>query len=137
MFNICLAVLLLFSLFHCGCYPQKQKKAADSIIQKVLLEDDRNFKDLGQVREGELVRHSFVLLNEGDRALRIKEVNTSCGCAVAEIGKKILQPWESTNLDVVFNTKGYFGEVKQFIYVSTDSLDIPTIRFIIKADIIR
>ena len=137
MLNICLVVLLLFSLFHCGCYPQKQKKAADSIIQKVLLEDDRNFKDLGQVREGELVKISFVILNEGDRALKIKEVNTSCGCTVAEIGNKILGPWESTNLDVVFNAKGYSGQVKQFIYVSTDSLDMPTIKFIIKADIIR
>ncbi|MDD3087836.1 MAG: DUF1573 domain-containing protein [Candidatus Omnitrophica bacterium] len=135
MFNICLVVILLLSLFHYGCYPQKQKKAADRIIQGVAIEDDKNFKDLGQVREGELIKHSFVILNEWDRPLSIKEVSTSCGCAVAKIGSKVLGPWESANLDIVFNTEGYSGEVKQFIYVSTDNLDMPTIRFIIKADI--
>lgn len=39
--------------------------------------------DFGTVKQGEVVRHDFKLVNTGDRALEITEVKRSCGCTTA------------------------------------------------------
>ena len=46
------------------------------------------------------VRHTFVIRNVGSALLRIEKVISDCGCAVAELKKKELQPGESTGLEV-------------------------------------
>ena len=88
--------------------------------------------DFGRVSEGEIVKHAFSLKNESDKTLTIKDLHTSCGCTASEIKKRVLGPGESAEIGVSFNSKGYKGEVKQFIYVNTDDIDNPVIRFIIK-----
>jgi hypothetical protein len=79
--------------------------------------------DFGRVRQGEVLKHDFVLKNETGNALEIAGIHTSCGCTASQAGKKILAPSESTTVSVTFNTKGYQGEVQQFIYVNTDQPD--------------
>ncbi len=93
--------------------------------------------DFGRVKEGMILKHDFILKNESKNVLNIKDVNTSCGCTVSSIDKKILLPGESTFIEVKFNTKGYSGPTQQFIYVNTDSLDNPILRFIIKAEVLK
>ncbi len=91
--------------------------------------------DFGKVRQGEVLRHTFTLRNDSSKVLNIKDINTSCGCTASKISKKKLAPKESTTIEVVFNTKGYSGIVTQFIYVNTDNLDNPIIRFTIKTEV--
>lgn len=116
-----LAVLVVF--LHTGCYG---KEAIDAYTW-----------DFGRVREGHIVKHAFRLKNESDKTLTIKDAHTSCGCTVSKVKKKELKPGESAEIEVSFNSKGYKGEVKQFIYVNTDALDNPIIRFIIRAEVIK
>jgi len=92
--------------------------------------------DFGQVKQGEIAAHDFIFKNETGEELKIKDTNTSCGCAVSAVEKKTLLPGESTKISVKFNSKGYSGAVQQFIYVNTDNLDNPVIRFIIKASVV-
>jgi hypothetical protein len=92
--------------------------------------------DFGQVKQGEVTEHDFILKNESDKPLMIKEVTTSCGCTVSKVDKKMLLPGEEAPIKVKFNSKGYLGPVKQHIFVATDSLDRPVIRYIITADVI-
>jgi hypothetical protein len=93
--------------------------------------------DFGKVKEGEVLEHDFILKNEAAGILNIKAVNTSCGCTVSEVEKRGLQPNESTVIKVKFNSRGYSGPTQQYIYVHTDSLDKPVIRYIIKAELIK
>lgn len=93
--------------------------------------------DFGQVKEGEILKHNFILKNESQDVLNIKDVNTSCGCTVSKVEKKVLLPGESTLIEVEFDTKGYSGLTQQYIYVHTDNLDNPVLRFIIKAEAIK
>jgi len=91
--------------------------------------------DFGNVKEGQVFKHEFMIKNESDKVLNIKEVNTSCGCTISEIEKKTLAPQESAKVKVEFKSKGYSGKVQQFIYVNTDSVDEPIIRLAIKAEV--
>ena len=125
-------ILLFLSFPLQGCYSQEQTKIAG---QAELI--DPYSWDFGQVKEGEVLKHAFVLKNESTETLTIKDVSSSCGCTVPEVKNKVLLPRESTLIGVKFNSKGYSGNTQQYVYVHTDSLDKPIIRFIIKAEAIR
>jgi len=125
MFKVFLSVLILSFSFLSQCYAVEEK-ALDSYAW-----------DFGRVKQGELLKHNFVLKNELKTVLNIKDVNTSCGCTVSKVKKKTLLPGEDTLIEVRFNTKGYSGRVTQYIYVHTDNLDNPVIRYIIKADVVK
>jgi hypothetical protein len=93
--------------------------------------------DFGKIKEGEIVRHDFVLKNGTDKDLKIEGVTTSCGCTASAVKHKLLKPGESTEIEVSFNSSKYSGAVKQHIYVNTDSVDNPLMQFIIKADVVK
>jgi len=97
--------------------------------------NDPNLWDFGAVKAEEVLQHGFTLKNDSDKPLNIKNITTSCGCTASEAKKKNLAPGESTTIEVKFDSKGYSGEVKQYVYVNTDNTDNPLIRFIIKANV--
>lgn len=127
-----LLILLFLSFPLQGCYSQNQEE----ITSQTEITDPYSW-DFGQAKEGEALKHVFVLKNESEKTLTIKDVNTSCGCTASKVEKKILLPGETTEIEVRFNTKGYSGLTQQYVYVHTDSLDKPIIRFIIKAEVVK
>jgi len=127
-----LIIFLSFLIMACATQPDYQ--ASESAPEQ---KADPYSWDFGQVKESEVLKHTFVLKNESEKTLTIKDVNTSCGCTASKVEKKILLPGESTQIEVRFKTKGYSGLTQQYIYVHTDSLDKSIIRFIIKADVIK
>jgi uncharacterized cupredoxin-like copper-binding protein len=91
--------------------------------------------DFGKVQEKTTSLHEFIFKNQGTKRLFIKEITTSCGCTVSSVKKKDLAPGEETAITVKFDSKGYNGATKQFIYVHTDDPANPVVRFVIKADV--
>ena len=111
--------------------------AQDTRIDSAEKEENPYTWDFGQVKEGGVLTHKFTLRNESAKILNIKDVSTSCGCTASEVKKKLLLPQEETEIEVKFNTKGYAGPTKQFVYLNTDSIEQPIIKLIIKAEIIK
>ena len=136
MFKACFLVLLPCLIFS-GCYSPRQMNNIKDPQLNVLGKENPYIKDFGSIKAGEIARHSFLIKNESERILNIKGVTTSCGCTASEVKNRVLKSQESTFLDVKFYSKGYSGPVQQFIYLDTDSLDTPIIRFIIKANVIK
>jgi hypothetical protein len=125
-------LLFFLSFLQGACYAQDTKKT----VLEAGPQDSYSW-DFGRVKEGAVLKHVFKLRNESNRALNIKEVTTSCGCTVSKAQKKTLLPKETTSIEVSFKTRGYSGPTQQYIYVNTDDLDNPLIRFIIKADVVK
>ncbi len=126
-------LVFVFCIYSVGCSSQPP-----NILEKDTASvNDSNYYDFGQVKAGVVLKHSFVLTNQSPEKLEIEGVNTSCGCTVSRIGKKLLASGESTSLEVEFNTTGYHGVTKQFIYVNTKDADNPVIRFIISAEVLK
>jgi len=130
-----LPVLLSSVLILSGCYTLKPQAPVESSLPDSSNKDNPYLKDFGLVKAGEVVKHSFLIKNDSPRVLKIKNVTTSCGCAVSEVKNKFLNPGESTFVDVKFDSQGYSGTVRQFVYLSTDSLDESLIKFIIEANV--
>lgn len=99
--------------------------------------DQEHTWDFGQVKEGEVLKHSFILKNDTKRFLRIFNVYTSCGCTASKVEKKILAPGTETPIEVEFDTKGYSGEISQFVFVKTNKILHSTVTFKIKAEVIK
>jgi len=92
--------------------------------------------DFGEVAQGEILEHTFVLTNDSSAALGILHVDTSCGCTTSEVKEKEIPPGGSVEIRVKFNTQGYSGIAKQHAYIHTDQQDNHTITLTLKADVL-
>lgn len=125
-----LLVAIFLSFIFSGCYGDNSIEKPD--LQK---QEDLYIWDFGKVKAGKVMKHTFTLRNETGKRQKITQINTSCGCTASKLEKKELAPGEDTKIEVAFNSKGYSGKIQQFIYVHTDNLDKPVIRYIIKAEV--
>ncbi len=129
-------LILFISFISLGCFAGQYPQGQGNLTVKEEVSDPYTW-DFGRVKEGEVLKHEFILKNEYLKTLNIEDINTSCGCMVSEVKKRSLMPQESTTVEVQFSTKGYSGSTQQYIYVHTDNLDNPIMRYIIKADIVK
>lgn len=74
----------------------------------------------GGVYPDAVVRHGFVLTNQGSRLVRVTKVNATCGCAKAAMSTSDIPAGKSATLDVVVDFKGRRGYLQKSIYVTTD-----------------
>jgi len=125
MRKIFLIFLFIFCVFQFGC--------AESNLSAL---DEKEW-DFGRVKQGVIASHDFIFENFTSQVLKITSIHTSCGCTVSDAPKKTLLPGEKTAINVRFNSKGYNGEVKQFVYVNTDNPDLEVVKFVIKANVIK
>jgi hypothetical protein len=91
--------------------------------------------DFGNKKEGEVLTHKFRFENIGDEPLVIARVRTSCGCAAAILSKKELNPGEKGEIEVKFNTRGYYGDQNKFIYVESNDPSKSVTQLMISASI--
>lgn len=130
MKTLLIILFILFPLTGCLSQSPKGSLSSEQDKEKVL---DPNVWDFGSIKKGQIVRHDFQVKNNLSRKLTINGVTTSCGCTASAAKKNILDPQESTQISVEFNSKGYKGKTSQFVYVNTDDPDNPVIKFTFKA----
>jgi hypothetical protein len=85
----------------------------------------QNSYDFGDIKQGEVVSHDFVLSNSGGDLLTISNVTASCGCTAAAPEKKELAPGESTNLKVTFNSARRLGKQHKTVRVYSNDPQNP------------
>jgi uncharacterized cupredoxin-like copper-binding protein len=85
--------------------------------------------DFGNIEQGKVVTHNFILVNNGGDSLKIFDVHASCGCTAAKPDKTELAPGESTNIKVDFNSAGKSGKQEKYVYVKTNDSSTPEIKF--------
>lgn len=81
--------------------------------------------DFGELSNTESVPHEFVIKNSGDAQLIISDVKTSCGCTVATMDKKTLNPGEETVVAATLKLSGEGPRTKDISVFSNDP-DSPT-----------
>ena len=91
--------------------------------------------DFGTVTEGDTVKHSFVIKNEGSNPLKIDRVQTSCGCTVAELKTKEIAPGATGQVEIAFNTQGRTGDQSKIITVLSNDPATPRLNLTIKAKV--
>ena len=59
--------------------------------------------NFGNIKQGEIVSHSFVFKNTGNADLVITNTKTTCGCTVPEKPTEPIKPGKSAKMKVVFS----------------------------------
>ncbi len=75
--------------------------------------------------------HNFKIKNMGEEILDIKGVRPGCGCTAAPLKKKLLEPKEETETQVIFNSRGYTKATSKSVRIETNDPTKPnlSIRF--------
>ena len=83
---------------------------------------DSTYRDLGKVKEGQVVEVSFRFKNSGTKNLVIADVSASCGCTVPEKPEQPFAPGEEGVIKAKFDSKGRpKGEARKSVFVNANT----------------
>ena len=82
---------------------------------------DSTYKDLGKIKEGQVVEVSYRFKNTGDKNLIIADVKAQCGCTLPEKPGQPFAPGEIGTIRAKFDSKSKQGAVRKEIYVTANT----------------
>lgn len=85
--------------------------------------------------EEEVLQASFVMENRGKYPIKITGLDTSCTCLGVGADKMELAPGEKTRIEAEFSLAALAGDAEKFIYVRTDSPDLPEARLAVRVKV--
>jgi len=81
--------------------------------------------DFGKVTRGEKPTHIFVVKNGGEGDLIIGGLKESCACIEASISATLIQPGESAELKVSYDTTDYVGKDEKHLHIYSNDPQVP------------
>ncbi len=97
---------------------------------------DRTEHDFGDIPEGVTKETTFAFTNTGDAPLIISNAKGSCGCTVPEWPRTPIQPGESAEMKVSFNSANKSGTERKTVTITANTVP-PTTVLTIKANVQR
>ena len=83
---------------------------------------DKKEYNFGTVKEGEIVKTTFMVTNTGKNDLVITNAQASCGCTVPNWPKKPIAPGKTGEIQVSFNTSGKPNRQSKSITLTTNTV---------------
>ena len=133
-------VYILFVFLFITCHENKEvtvdlvknpfsaKKEYDISMPEIFLSES-SF-DFGDIIEGEVVSHKFVIKNIGDASLLISSAKGSCGCTVPEWPEKPIVAGEEAFIQVTFDSSNRKGKQKKTVTLVTNAIPNTKVLFI-------
>ena len=81
--------------------------------------------DFGKVTQGEKPTHIFTVKNGGEGDLIIDSLKGSCPCIEASISTTLIQPGESAELKVSYDTTDYTGKDEKHLHIYSNDPQVP------------
>jgi hypothetical protein len=83
--------------------------------------------DFGRVRSGEPVKYTYVFTNVGDATLILANVQPQCGCTAAGDWSRQVEPGQTGNIPIQFNTAAYNVPVFKQVTVTCNDKAQPAV----------
>ena len=112
----------------------RQANPSDSIFAEIHTE--MSSFDFGKLIQGEVSKHTFKITNTGNKELIIENIESSCGCTIANVNSMNILPGKSTKIEVEFNTKGLIGKQVKSITIIADAFPT-TKRLVLTAEVFQ
>ena len=91
--------------------------------------------DFGQVKGGVVVKYTYVFTNAGSAMLQVSNVQASCGCTTAGEWSRQVEPGQTGNIPIQFNSGGFGGNVGKTITVTCNDPNQPVVTLQIKGNV--
>lgn len=90
--------------------------------KEVIMSFEDSKYDFGEIIQGEKISHSFTFTNTGDAPLIISSVRATCGCTVPTWSKEPIEPGDSEEIKVVFDSEGKSGTQTKDITIISNAV---------------
>jgi len=77
--------------------------------------------DFGSANEGEIVEYTYKFKNTGSNVLVISKATATCGCTVPEWPKEPIQPGESGEIKVKFDTNNKENQQTKYVNINANT----------------
>lgn len=77
--------------------------------------------DFGEIKEGDVVKHTFRITNTGTNPLILENVKPSCGCTALDYPKEPIAPGKSADITAQFNSLGKAGDQLKYITITCNT----------------
>lgn len=105
----------------------ENKENAEAITQTTEIAFVEREHDFGLILEGEVVGHTFMFKNTGDKPLTIADVKVTCGCTAPEWPKAPVAPGEEGKIEIKYNSSGKSGLIHKTITVVANTQPAETL----------
>lgn len=78
--------------------------------------------DFGNIKDGDIVQHTFKFKNTGKGPLTVAKVEASCGCTTPEWTKEVIPPGGEGKVVATFDSKGRGGVDNPLVEKNIDVL---------------
>jgi len=112
-----------------------RKPVVVSIYGPPIISVEKRVQDVGKVPTDSKVKAEFQVYNIGGKRLKIKDVETSCGCTVAQVSKHVLVPGDFTLIGVEMDTSLKLGPVRKKITVISNDPKRPELALFLVGDV--
>ncbi len=121
-----------------NCIEDFAKLSEEELALAAKIEFKDTEQDYGDMIHGEIAKFTFEFTNTGKSELIIRKTKASCGCTIASPGKKVLQPGESSEITVEFDSgKKHPGkQTKSVTVISNDPVNSVQ-RLIFRANVLK
>lgn len=95
--------------------PQEAAKTGPAITFET---SEYNF---GDIKQGDVVEHTFTFTNTGTQPLVIDRVEVTCGCTTPSYTKEPVMPGKTGTVTAKFNSAGKMGQQKKPITIHSNA----------------
>ncbi|HEY5911487.1 MAG TPA: DUF1573 domain-containing protein [Verrucomicrobiae bacterium] len=81
--------------------------------------------DFGRVKSGDPVKYTYIFTNTGDQVLELSNVQPQCGCTAAGEWTRKVEPGQTGQIPIQFNTANYGQQVIKTITVASNDKTQP------------
>jgi hypothetical protein len=115
--------------------PAAAKPAAPAAAKAPRIVVEPAVHDFGKAAQSKTLSKEFTLKNVGGEDLVIGDVQTSCGCTVAQLATKTLKPGASTPLTVNLETRLYEGKLERTITIPSNDPEQKNLQVKVTAEV--
>lgn len=121
--NIIIFILIAAVIILGGILVFSNTQNNSGLQPKILVSEEE--WDFGKVIQGEKPIHIFIVKNVGEGDLIIESLKPSCGCITLSISTTRIQPGESAELKVSYDTTDYVGKDEKHIHIYSNDPQVP------------
>lgn len=108
---------------------------ADTGLAQPRIEVVPEHLDFGDLQGWETRDAEVIIRNVGDQVLRIRQIESTCGCTVPELEVKQIAPGAETVMHVHFNSKTFQGPQHRYLHIYSNDPLRGSYDFLVTADI--
>lgn len=141
-YKMLLSASIVFWLIACESKKTASEKNSDTITVATNGEQSyaqMNFEsttyDFGQIKQGDVVKYTFIFTNNSETPLQINSAQASCGCTVPDYPKEPVMPGKQGKIEVQFNSAGKLGTQNKTVQIVANTLPNTT-TLVLKGEIL-